>query len=605
MKNLALLGLMMVVADLTGVAHGQLGQLVEFDIPTPTARARGITAGPDGNVWFTEFDGNQIGRITPAGAITEFGGLTAGSAPSSITAGSDGALWFTEYYGNRVGRITVAGSVSEFAAGSGPFEITAGPDGALWFADLFDTGKIGRITTGGGLTEFPIGTSANGITAGPDGALWFTENNAYKIGRITTGGTITTFDTPSHAPHGITAGPDGALWFTGDSVIGRITTAGVLTEFAAVAGADITVGPDDALWFTGPSAIRRITVDGTIDTQVLPTGDNTVFITTGPDGHIWFTYGNDNKIGKLVVSTTTTSTTSTSTTSTSTTAPLTATTTTTLPPDKCAGVPDGPTFASLDCRLEALIARVGAARDLAKLQPKLRDQAEKAKAHKEKAAALCRQASERRTRNALRPAINKMSQFERTLRSRRARSIPQALKDELLATAGGLLLDMRALQAALRCPEDVVPPTTTTTTSTTTTTLPAACSTPFAGNWQIESCTSGILRDDTCGLDDGRQRSYFSVDGCLGGQLYGQINTPIGWVNANYGAQSSSAFTLDTGAFVGGGGCTYQVAINASNLTYQGPGTVRYEGYVGLAIQRQCGAFSCTTSYVGGCSLGF
>jgi virginiamycin B lyase len=37
----------------------------------------------------------QIGRITPAGVITEFSeGLT--DSPSGITAGPDGNLWFTE-----------------------------------------------------------------------------------------------------------------------------------------------------------------------------------------------------------------------------------------------------------------------------------------------------------------------------------------------------------------------------------------------------------------------------------------------------------------------------------------------------------------------------
>src|SRR3954469_8907745 len=32
----------------------------------------GIAAGPDGNLWFTEFNGNRVARITPAGVVTEF-----------------------------------------------------------------------------------------------------------------------------------------------------------------------------------------------------------------------------------------------------------------------------------------------------------------------------------------------------------------------------------------------------------------------------------------------------------------------------------------------------------------------------------------------------
>jgi hypothetical protein len=115
----------------------------------------------------------------------------------------------------------------------------------------------------------------------------------------------------------------------------------------------------------------------------------------------------------------------------------------------------------------------------------------------------------------------------------------------------------------------------------------------------IEGCDGGILAGgDLCGIDDGRQRSPFSVAGCAGGQLYGQIDTPLGWVDASYGTQSGSAFTLGTGTFDGGDGCTYQVSINANNLT----SPPAYEGYVGLTIQRQCGPFSCSTTYLGGCS---
>src|SRR5260370_1150459 len=47
----------------------------------------GITAGPDGALWFTELNGNRIGRITPAGQLREFPLPTAMSGLYSITAG--------------------------------------------------------------------------------------------------------------------------------------------------------------------------------------------------------------------------------------------------------------------------------------------------------------------------------------------------------------------------------------------------------------------------------------------------------------------------------------------------------------------------------------
>jgi virginiamycin B lyase len=95
------------------------------------------------------------------------------------------------------------------------------------------------------------------ITTGPDGALWFTYSGNNSIGRITTAGVDTQYPVPapSSNPGGITAGPDGALWFTENTAIGRITTAGKVTEFplpsfSSDAGPGITLGPDGALWFT-------------------------------------------------------------------------------------------------------------------------------------------------------------------------------------------------------------------------------------------------------------------------------------------------------------------------------------------------------------------
>ncbi len=48
------------------------GTITSFSLPTAASHPEGITKGPDGNLWFTEYNGNQIGRITPGGTITEF-----------------------------------------------------------------------------------------------------------------------------------------------------------------------------------------------------------------------------------------------------------------------------------------------------------------------------------------------------------------------------------------------------------------------------------------------------------------------------------------------------------------------------------------------------
>ena len=66
----------------------------------------GITAGPDGNVWFTESIGNKIGRITPAGSITEYQNSKGNAQPADITTGPDGNLWFTDNFGS-IARVVI------------------------------------------------------------------------------------------------------------------------------------------------------------------------------------------------------------------------------------------------------------------------------------------------------------------------------------------------------------------------------------------------------------------------------------------------------------------------------------------------------------------
>jgi virginiamycin B lyase len=49
--------------------------------------------------------GEDIGRITPTGTITELPIPTANSGPAGIAAGADGNLWFTEASGDKIGLV--------------------------------------------------------------------------------------------------------------------------------------------------------------------------------------------------------------------------------------------------------------------------------------------------------------------------------------------------------------------------------------------------------------------------------------------------------------------------------------------------------------------
>jgi virginiamycin B lyase len=298
------------------VASARAATITEF--PAPSSNPAGITAGPDGALWFTEEATNRIGRITIAGTINEFPIPTSATEPAEITPGPDGRLWFTEFGADKIGAITTGGSIQEYSvpgAGSQPDGISAGPDGALWFAEA-GANQIGRITTTGVVTNeyaLPSGSEPGDITTGPDGRLWFTEALANKIGAITTGGTITHYTLPSGSdPSGITAS-GGALWFTefGTNRIGRITTTGVVNEFpiptAGSGPSGIVTGFDGALWFTESTAgkIGRITTTGVVtnEFQVPTPSSEPDGIAAGSDTALWFTEKTANKIGRIVIDT--------------------------------------------------------------------------------------------------------------------------------------------------------------------------------------------------------------------------------------------------------------------------------------------------------------
>ena len=308
---LVVLGVTLLVA---ATARGQC--FTEFRA-SPFSFPEGITTGPDANLWFTEFDPGNIGRILPAApnTITEFPVSSADIRPAGITAGPDGNLWFVEITGNQVGRITPASpnTITEFplpTADSDPQDIVAGPDGNLWFTE--GRGAIGRITPGSPntITEFPIPSAqgARGITVGPDGNIWFAESfvggneGGDKIGRITPGSpnTVTEFTIPTAhgSPSGITTGPDGNLWFTEvtGGQIGRITpdAPNTITEFPIPTPNSrpfsIVTGPDGNLWFTevgtGRGLGRISPNDPNPIVEFTISGGN---ITNGPDGNLWFT----------------------------------------------------------------------------------------------------------------------------------------------------------------------------------------------------------------------------------------------------------------------------------------------------------------------------
>ena len=81
--------------------------------PKPAPVLIGITAGPDGDLWFTEYSGNKIGRITTAGVITEY--PIQRPAQAVRDRGWPGRRPVVHgVRGDKIGRITTAGASPNF-----------------------------------------------------------------------------------------------------------------------------------------------------------------------------------------------------------------------------------------------------------------------------------------------------------------------------------------------------------------------------------------------------------------------------------------------------------------------------------------------------------
>lgn len=282
-----------------------------------------LVAGPDGNMWFLE--GGNLGRLTSSGRVTEFpipafDGFSP--APNAIVA-AGGDLWFTANTSaghsitpSFIGRATTAGTITEFAtptAASDP-EAIAQVGGDLWFAEA---GGIGRVTmaTPVRITEFPVpgGIGSGPVVPGPGGAVWFsTGDNA--VATISLAGVVRRFPNPDFTyVHALVAGSDGNMWFL-DTNLGRVTPNGQFTEFPIPAfhgrgpsgNAIVAAGGD--LWFTANTTSGRLLSDSFIG-RVTTAGVITEFATPTPisdpeaiaqvGGDLWFGEANTSNIGRL------------------------------------------------------------------------------------------------------------------------------------------------------------------------------------------------------------------------------------------------------------------------------------------------------------------
>ncbi len=291
-----------------------------------------------------------VGRITPSGVVTifELPPNPCGDPTTGVSAGPDGNIWFTQGSDGAstgvcneplIGRMTTSGTVTgTWVPRMSPLSIMAGPDGQLYYtgfkaAFFTQLAELARITTDGQITTVAEGSGLGiGVPiVGHDGHVWA---GVYAIDpaspyygkellRVPPNGDATAVDAP-RAYGSMDPGPDGTFWdiryqepasddvkIPARSYTGRYGDRSV--EHELIGGdddfegrvfkpADLATGGDGNLWITGSNddgggnggtTIRRVTPEGIVDDYASLMRDLRFHepggIVSGPDGALWAT----------------------------------------------------------------------------------------------------------------------------------------------------------------------------------------------------------------------------------------------------------------------------------------------------------------------------
>ena len=155
--------------------------------------------GIGGSLWWSSVGTSRIGRLDNPNSPTPtevHWNVPMFSFPGDMVEGPNGRVWFTLRNTDQIGSVSKTASIDNTTlevltppAGEvdTPYGIAAGPDGNLWFTSR-DNSRVGRLTPGGAFTTFSSGISPNSqpghIVAGPDFDLWFGELRAKRVARI-------------------------------------------------------------------------------------------------------------------------------------------------------------------------------------------------------------------------------------------------------------------------------------------------------------------------------------------------------------------------------------------------------------------------------------
>ncbi len=312
--------------------------MTRFPVPTKHAKALAITPGTHGDLWFSEYGADRIGRITTKGRITEYRFPTL-KRPARVVTARNGSIWVAGT--NRFARVTLTtrrtqsgrrvatAKIVEFHKPTQGFQgqvtsLAASPDGSVWYAGF---GCYGQISPSGKVAEHVDRASLGGrsIAVTPQGTVWLSSGTG-AIARLGSGGAVVqSLRLPADpAPVAgvardarvgpLVAAPDGSVWSrigygaaqnADTSRVVRMAPSGAMSV-PAVDASELSViaGPGGRVWYaTGsdPWSLNPAGPAGEATTAFAPFRAPGPLLSIAPDagGDFWFTQGSVNAIGRV------------------------------------------------------------------------------------------------------------------------------------------------------------------------------------------------------------------------------------------------------------------------------------------------------------------
>jgi virginiamycin B lyase len=128
------------VGNMVGRLDPKSGNVQLKEVPTKDARPYGIQINSKGVPFFCEFGANKMASVDPNTLqITEYP-LPRNARPRRMAISADDQVYFTDYEGGNLGRLDPqSGAVKMWSSpggsGSNPYGIVIPPDGMVWYSE--------------------------------------------------------------------------------------------------------------------------------------------------------------------------------------------------------------------------------------------------------------------------------------------------------------------------------------------------------------------------------------------------------------------------------------------------------------------------------------